>query len=379
MGSLNSEDVALGDLDGDKDLDAVVANSNGLNQVWINNGSGQFTSGQSFEAKLSRGVALGDLDGDLDPDAFFANNSGNTVWLNSSGVFMDTKQSLGSNNAHDVALADVDGDGDLDAYVANSLSGAQPDQVWINQGKLQGGSEGDFADSGQSLGLAWTYAVALGNLNNDPLPDAFAANWFPNANNVLLNAGSVYSDTGQALGNAASLGVALGDVDGDINLDAFVTNNYPNPSTVWLNDGVSSFSYSGQQIGSTTSYDVALAELDGNASLDAFIANFGANTVFTNGRPGLPKATFDVDRATNDFGQEVYYWAQDGEALLSVLLSVIAPQNLDVLLRAESAKTTVSNTLSFTAGELTKSAGVSNPIPDPSAEISLTLLPSNNL
>jgi len=373
LGSLNSEDVALGDLNGDKTLDAVVANSDGLNQVWLNNGNGQFVAGQSFEGKLSRGVALGDLDGDTDLDAFFANSGSNTIWLNVGGVFSDTEQNLGSSNAYDVALADIDGDGDLDAFVANGLSGAQPDKIWVNQGGLQGGTEGEFSDSGQNVGLAWTNAVALGNLDGDPLPDAFSANWFPNANNVFLNAGGVFSNSGQALGSAASIGVALGDIDGDIDLDAFVTNNYPNPSSVWLNDGSGSFNDSGQQIGDITSYDVGLVDLDGDGDLDAFIANFGANTVYTNGLPGVPKATFDIDRATNNLGQEVTYWAQEGDALLSVLLSVIAPQNMDVLLRAESASMTVTNTLSFAAGELVKSASVTNPAPDPSEEITLTL------
>jgi hypothetical protein len=373
LGSLQSEDVALGDVDSDKDLDALVANSNGLNRLWINNGSGQFSSGQGFDNSLSRGVALGDVDGDDDLDAFFANSGGNTVWLNVGGVYSDTLQSLGSANAYDVALADLDDDGDLDAFVANGLSGAQPDEVWINQGGLQGGLEGEFADSGQSIGAAWTYAVALGDVNGDLTPDLFAANWFPAANSVFLNNGGIYSDTMQLLGEAPSLGVALGDVDGDKDLDAFVTNNYPDPSTVWLNDGAGRFDDSGQQIGNTTSYDVNLSDLDGDGDLDAFVANFGPNRVYSNGLPGLPNAAFDIDRATNDLGQEVYYWAQDGEATLPVLLSRLAPRDLDVLLRMQSSGGVMTDTLSFAMGDLIQMATVANPGPSPAQAVDLTL------
>jgi hypothetical protein len=174
--------------------------------------------------------------------------------------------------------------------------------------------------------------------------------------------------------------VALGDVDGDTDLDAFVTNNFPDANTVWLNDGSGSFSNSGQQLGSTTSYDVALADLDGDGDLDAFVANFGPNAVYSNGPPGLPGAAFDIDRATNPLGQEVYYWAQEGDAQLAVLLSAAAPQALDVLLRADAVTGVMTDTLTFTAGEQVKPATITNPAPDPSEEIDLTLFveqPSN--
>jgi hypothetical protein len=67
-------------------------------------GSGQFSdSGQDLGTSNSRGGALGDLDGDGDLDAFVANHytgnypgqKGISVWLNNSGQFIDSGQSLG--------------------------------------------------------------------------------------------------------------------------------------------------------------------------------------------------------------------------------------------------------------------------------------------
>jgi hypothetical protein len=64
---------ALGDVDGDGDLDALVANYEQANRVWLNNGSGTFSdSGQSLGSSKSVGAALGDVDGDGDLDAFVA-------------------------------------------------------------------------------------------------------------------------------------------------------------------------------------------------------------------------------------------------------------------------------------------------------------------
>ena len=131
-----SRGVELGDVDGDGDLDAFVANFSGQpNLVWLNNGSGTFTnSGQSLGSSRSEGVELGDVDGDGDLDAFVANsnNQANRVWLNNgSGIFTNSGQTLGTSSSEDVQLGDVDGDGDLDAFVANSSGEAN--RVWLNK------------------------------------------------------------------------------------------------------------------------------------------------------------------------------------------------------------------------------------------------------
>jgi hypothetical protein len=151
-----SNEVVFGVLDGNGDLDALVANSFGgkPNRVWINDGLGSFTdSGQALGGSVSYGVALGDLDGDGDLDAWVANAGAiaKRVWINQGGVqgevagdFADSGQALGNSNSRDVSLGDVDGDGDLDAWVANLT---QPNRVWINDGL------GNFADSGQALTL----------------------------------------------------------------------------------------------------------------------------------------------------------------------------------------------------------------------------------
>lgn len=140
-------------------------------------GGGQFPAGQSFGTGTSRGVALGDLDGDTDLDAFVANSGGNTVWLNDGGVLSDSGQSLGTSNGYDVALGDVDGDDDLDGLVANNTP--DPGRVWVNDGS------GTFSSDQGIGGDTTAYLLAPADLDGDLDPDLFAANF--GANTVWLN------------------------------------------------------------------------------------------------------------------------------------------------------------------------------------------------
>jgi Ca2+-binding RTX toxin-like protein len=90
---------ALGDVDGDGDQDILLGGwfdgGTGLGApttVWLNDGAGNFTSsGQSFGPGGTLGVALGDVDNDGDLDALLGNTGAaapNEVWLNDgSGQF----------------------------------------------------------------------------------------------------------------------------------------------------------------------------------------------------------------------------------------------------------------------------------------------------
>ena len=337
-GTQTSYGLALGDLDGDGDDDLFVANAAYYgrpgNTVWFNNGEGLFVdSGQKLGDSFSRAVALGDLDGDGDLDAFVANGSEadpqpDSVWINNGEGLFSRKQSVGNSHSRDVQLGDLDSDGDLDAFVGNSnfdRGQGEASLVWLNNGL------GSFADSGQRLGGALVQGLDLGDLDGDGDLDAFLANGlserdYGRANTIWLNDGHArFADSGQRLSDRISQDVALGDLDGDGDLDAFVANGGLEggdvvPDEVWLNDGHAHFSDSGQRLGFGASLGVALADLHGDGHLDAFVAGyFDGNRVWLNdGRGSMALNALDTnsERATAVAAADV-----DGDGDFDALLA----------------------------------------------------------
>ncbi|MGF1496276.1 MAG: FG-GAP-like repeat-containing protein, partial [Elainellaceae cyanobacterium] len=276
----DSRSASLGDFDRDGDLDVLIANDDGDNFVYLNQGNGTFDPGISLADGLrSRGVATGDLDGDGDLDAFVINfQTPSRVYLNDgSGGFMDSGQALGdtvgtTDRGADVVLGDLDGDGDLDAIVAET---GQTSYIWVNQGEAQAGVEGEFS-LGASLGSFDATAIALGDLDGDGDLDAVMVSNAGGEDSIWFNDGGVFTESDQTTGyfefdSGRRRDVALGDVDGDGDLDIAVATQDAN--RIWLNDGSGSFTSNGQFLSPEENYGIALGDVDRDGDLDLLANN----------------------------------------------------------------------------------------------------------
>jgi len=88
-------------------------------------------SGQELAFGAGRAVALGDMDGDGDLDVFIANSPGPNIALLNDGTsqFSDEGHRLGGADSIGMALGDLDDDGDLDALAGNE---GDASRVWLN-------------------------------------------------------------------------------------------------------------------------------------------------------------------------------------------------------------------------------------------------------
>ncbi len=277
-GSL-SGNLALHDLDDDGDLDIFIVNHSFETTVYYNDGDGTFTpSGQNLGSASSHGLAMGDIDNDGDIDAFINDISGhyNAPVLNDG----DGGFAYGQNNslplARETDLGDVNGDGHLDVFLVHAGSGPNqpqnmPDRV------LFGDGTGSFVDSGQQLGMDNGFDARLGDFDDDGDLDAMVANTdFFDSNPIgrvyVNDGGGGFTDSGQAIGASAAFNISLGDIDLDDDLDAIVSHSGPNLEEIWLNDGSGQFTLDGEfgppmQGGRRVS---ELADLDGDGDLDVF-------------------------------------------------------------------------------------------------------------
>lgn len=239
----HSETASWADYDKDGDLDLYITNTspNGAGQknfLVVNNGDNRFTLNTSdvvvSSVRDSRNVNWVDIDSDNDLDLYLTNEGGkpNQLFLNngsggfttvtSGSIVTSAKTSFGS------SWADYDNDGDLDLFVANF--GGNKSQLFQNDGK---GNFTEIINSvinavGGSVGSIW------GDIDNDGDLDLFVTNSTFNSNktqNFLYTNNGDGTFTKVTTGPVAtyegnSFGAAFGDYDNDGDLDLVTANNY---------------------------------------------------------------------------------------------------------------------------------------------------------
>lgn len=168
------------DFDNDHDLDFYLANKDGANRLFRNDGQGRFTdvadSAGAQDTNDSIGSIWGDCDNDGDLDLLIsANLKKNRLFLNKGDGTFDSA-GPGAGLAHEgggrgLGFADFDLDGDLDLYLANSDG---PNILYRNTGK------GVFEDVTEGSGTEdkeTGTAIAWADYDSDGDLDLFLSNF----------------------------------------------------------------------------------------------------------------------------------------------------------------------------------------------------------
>jgi hypothetical protein len=242
-----------------------------------------------------------DLGGEAE-DRVYVNQGG--AQGGTAGTFADSGQRLSPLDGAEVLLVDVERDGDLDAVVRNGirvLEQDEPTELWLNQGGAQGGTPGQFALAAQDLGSSTVPVfdgslrrLASGDFDGDGDADLVLVVGFELA--IYLNQGGAqggvegaFAATGQSLAYTEALlvGTEVRDFDGDGDVDLAAASTYGS-LLVFLNGGSGSFTASPWCIASAESSGMALqaADFDLDGELDLAAGSFTSS-----GEPRLVEGT----------------------------------------------------------------------------------------
>ncbi|MEM7204524.1 MAG: VCBS repeat-containing protein [Planctomycetota bacterium] len=297
----NTQEIACGDVDGDGDIDLIVANYRQQNQLYVNDGTGAFTDVTAeqmpADADRTQAVALCDVDGDGDLDLITGN--GHPVFgeqprlalNNGTGAFVDvtaTQMPVLSLYVETLECGDLDGDGDLDLALGSSFG----IRLLINNGT------GVFS-TGTAVPVGYTgitKALSLFDADRDGDLDLVTGNTplygNPGQNELFLNDGTGrfanVTATHMPASNIDTAAVAVGDVDGDGDPDLVFGNVWAG-NQLYLNDGTGVFTdVSSTQLpaGAATTYGLDFGDVDGDGDVDLLLGINGQSQLYTNNGQG---------------------------------------------------------------------------------------------
>ena len=281
--------VALGDLDGDGDIDIAASGVDATHiQLFIGDGSGGFATGTLLDigsGAWPRALAIADIDGDGDADLVSANNDSASISVlrgDGAGAFAAAQGFPAGAYPVGLAIADLDGDGDADIATLNAGS--------RDVALLAGDGSGQFAAPvAHPTGVdAEPYGIALGDANGDGHPDIVVGNGgsdgtpFPPPElpgSVSLFAGNgtggFAAATSLALGggDGRAHAVAIGDITGDGHDDIVSANFGSNNLSLLAGSGNGTFAPAVHLAVDGGPVVVLAADLDADGDLDLATAN----------------------------------------------------------------------------------------------------------
>lgn len=282
-------DIEAGDLDGDGDNDILTVHE-GLNNelIWYENENAQ---GRFLPKKIisnlnqtPKDISLVDLDGDLDLDIVIAQTESEHLitWFQNDGTgnFSNEILILNSDQAIlSITTNDLNGDGSVD-IIAGLSSGNSV--IWLeNDGSGDFGTENFLSSTGVNVN-----GVHTGDINDDTFPDIIYCSqgnnsvaWFQNDGSGNFGSEQLISDV---IMNAGS--VELSDINGDGDLD-ILTTSIEDEDMFWFeNQGSGTFLSTGVKIGISPNHhglnSAQTIDVDGDGNLDIVTTSYDVDNNF---------------------------------------------------------------------------------------------------
>jgi len=272
--------VALGRFGHHQHLDAVVTNfTKGTITVLHGSGTGTLADLPDIaSADVPLYLAPADYDGDGVLDLVLSEEESDFIYFQrgkDDGTFDLPVTSPSGHDATGVAGFDMNGDGTFD--VVQSLAAEEGGRVNI----LIGDRSGKFdlgSGSGRRLG-APSYSVAVGDFNEDKIPDVAAVS-LDNQLNILLGNRTVGLGVPKKFPTGDQpFSVAVADLDKDAHLDVVVVNSGEDTLSVYRGNGTGDFQLIGPFPVGSGPQSLVLTDVDGDGWIDAVTANAVSNDI----------------------------------------------------------------------------------------------------
>ncbi|MEZ6036061.1 MAG: FG-GAP-like repeat-containing protein [Planctomycetota bacterium] len=270
--AVGGEHAAVGDVDGDGDLDLLLVGGGELRPVV--NTDGVLDAATGSGSSTARDVAVANLNRIAAEEAVTAEPTGAQVWNNTTGGGGAPAFSAGAfipaDDARAVAIADLDQDGFPDVIVGTATG-----VVFARHQRNLGNS---FAVE-QTIGFAEaTVALAIVDIDGDGDPDVLAAQGAGGVRLLRNDAGQLFADEVFAFDDAVS--VAGADLDGDGRVDVVAAGS----ATVRVFRRLAGGTVA-DDLG-VAAQQVALLDVDGDAFADLQLRTADGLTLLLNDRAG---------------------------------------------------------------------------------------------
>ena len=337
--------AAVGDVDGDVDLDVYVTRLDAPGILFVNRGDGTFRNGTKrahLDSALiqGNGVAFGDIDNDGDLDllvttlagGFDGFNERNHLFTNrGDGVFTEEAMTRGAagraapRKIYSATFGDYDRDGWLDLHTTEWAPGQRSNSRLLhNRGAAAPGFFEDVTETaGVRLDGVHGFASAISDLDGDGWPDLAVAADFGTSQLFWGNGDGTFTNGTRAAGvgtDENGMGSTFGDYDGDGDFDWFVTSIYDPARTcetqrcnwgttgnrLYRNDGGRVFSDATDAAGVRNGYwgwGTAFFDYDNDGDLDLVMTN------------GVRFPSTSIDQPY--IGDPMRLWRNDGGGTMS--------------------------------------------------------------
>lgn len=266
-------DMCAADINGDGDLDLVLASSNHL-AVFHGDGAGNLQPGEVLPSApifSSGNLVCADLNGDQQvdvalpsTDTFAQFGSGVGLFLNQgNGQFLAPRYSLNrdpqvSRPVEQRVIGDFTGDGINDLLVAG-----EADRIAC----FPGNGDGTFAEKVRSYGPSEVGGLVSADFNNDDLLDVVVTQ--PDFNRIFIlqgTGGGFFRPIvlGDRITDFRPVAIAAGDFDADGFADLVISNEGSDNVTIKLNRGDGSFGSVIEIFAGRSEFDVTVETVDLN-------------------------------------------------------------------------------------------------------------------